>query len=65
MQKSILMLSFVTLALAGCVQNDGTRALIGAGVGAAAASVTDNDVALGAALGAGAGALCDDAGVCQ
>jgi osmotically inducible lipoprotein OsmB len=65
MHKSILILSLVTAALAGCVQNDGSRALIGAGVGAAAAAVTENDIATGAAIGAAGGALCDDAGVCQ
>jgi osmotically inducible lipoprotein OsmB len=65
MHKSLIILSLVTAALAGCVQNDGTRALIGAGVGAAAASVTENDVALGAVGGAAAGALCDDAGICR
>jgi osmotically inducible lipoprotein OsmB len=65
MRKSLIILSLVTAALAGCVQNDGSRALIGAGVGAAAAAVTENDIATGAAIGAAGGALCDDAGVCQ
>lgn len=51
-------------ALAGCMQTDGERALAGAAAGALIADATDNSVITGAAIGAGAGALCDDAGVC-
>lgn len=43
---------------------DAQRALIGAGAGAVAAKAFDEDVGTGAVLGAAAGALCDDAGVC-
>lgn len=50
--------------LAGCMQTDGERAFAGAAAGALIADATDNSVITGAAIGAGAGALCDDAGVC-
>lgn len=52
-------------ALAGCMQTDGSRALAGAAAGAVIADATDNNALTGAALGAGAGALCDDAGICR
>lgn len=60
-------------ALAACAQNpygtgmispDAQRALVGAGAGAIAAKAFDEDVGTGAVIGAAAGALCDDAGVC-
>ncbi len=60
------------VALSACQQGYGTgmspdaqRALIGAGAGAVAAKAFDEDVGTGAVLGAAAGALCDDARVCQ
>ena len=68
MRTSIIILSLATLALAGCVQGDGGRALVGAGVGAVASKAfggSTEDAVLAAAGGAAAGALCDDAGVCQ
>lgn len=60
-------------ALSACTQGyggtgmspDAQRALIGAGAGAVAAKAFDEDVGTGAVLGAAAGALCDDARVCQ
>ncbi|MAN57166.1 MAG: hypothetical protein ABGW82_01140 [Paracoccus sp. (in: a-proteobacteria)] len=66
-----LLLLFV---LAACQQGYGTatglspdaqRAAGGAVAGAVIAKALDEDIATGAAIGAGAGALCDDAGVCQ
>ncbi len=66
---------FAAVALSACAQQgpyggstitpDAQRALIGAGAGAVAAKAFDEDIATGAALGAAAGALCDDANVCQ
>lgn len=52
-------------ALAGCMSNDSQRALAGAAGGAIIADVADTNVAAGAAIGAAAGALCDDAGLCN
>lgn len=79
MQKSVILrLSGALLLVAGlaaCESNgygggstltpDAQRAAGGALAGAALAKVMDKDVATGALVGAGAGALCDDAGVCQ
>ncbi|WCR09254.1 hypothetical protein JHW45_08915 [Paracoccus stylophorae] len=62
------------LAVAACDQGYGTgtglspdaqRAAGGAVAGAVIAKALDEDIATGAALGGAAGALCDDAGVCQ
>ncbi|MCF3974635.1 hypothetical protein [Paracoccus salsus] len=44
---------------------DAQRAAGGAVAGAVIAKALDEDIATGAALGGAAGALCDDAGVCQ
>lgn len=52
-------------ALAGCMQTDGQRAIAGAAAGALIADATDNNALTGAAIGAAAGAVCDDAGVCR
>jgi hypothetical protein len=52
-------------ALAGCMETDGQRALAGGAAGAIIADATDNNAVTGAALGAAAGALCDDAGICR
>lgn len=66
MRNSKFILAAICLsALAGCMQTDGGRAMVGAGAGALIADATDNNVLTGAALGAGAGALCDDAGICR
>ncbi|MDO5641243.1 MAG: YMGG-like glycine zipper-containing protein [Paracoccus sp. (in: a-proteobacteria)] len=61
-----------SLGLAGCTQNinptDVDRAAIGAAAGATIAHVAgkrESDVYKGAAIGAAAGALCNDAGFCQ
>jgi hypothetical protein len=44
---------------------DAQRAAGGAVAGAVIAKALDEDIATGAALGGAAGALCDEAGVCQ
>ncbi|MDB6181543.1 hypothetical protein [Paracoccus fistulariae] len=64
--------ALVVLGLAACDPNyqsgispDAQRAAGGAVAGAVIAKALDEDIATGAALGGAAGALCDDAGVCQ
>ncbi len=57
MLKSVVLLSFLSMAVTGCLANDAQRTLIGAGVGAAAADVTGNNMATGAVIGAGVGLL--------
>ena len=49
-----------TLGLAACEGTDLERGVIGAGIGAAAASATNRNVAAGAAIGGAAGVVCDD-----
>ncbi|MBC9245595.1 hypothetical protein H4P12_02445 [Paracoccus sp. 11-3] len=64
--------ALVLLGLAACDPNyqtglspDAQRAAGGAVAGAVIAKALDENIATGAAIGAGAGALCDDAGVCR
>jgi len=68
-KKIVLALGLGLFGLAGCTQGinptDMDRGIIGAGVGATAAHVGGHDVAKGAAIGAVAGALCDDVRLCQ
>ncbi len=68
MFKSLIVLALVSTTLSGCLlQNDGQRALAGAAIGAVGADLAGVDPVTGAALGAGAGALCGQAGIgiCQ
>ncbi|MAN57167.1 MAG: hypothetical protein ABGW82_01145 [Paracoccus sp. (in: a-proteobacteria)] len=70
MPKFLALTALVgTTALAGCTQGinptDMDRAIIGAGVGATAASVGGKNAIKGAAIGGAAGALCDDVRLCQ
>ncbi|MCU0912072.1 MAG: YMGG-like glycine zipper-containing protein [Rhodobacteraceae bacterium] len=55
----------LVVPLAGCLENDTERALAGAAAGAVVADATENDVVTGAVIGAGAGAFCDDLGLCR
>jgi len=68
-KKLAVVLGCGLLALAGCTQGinptDADRAIIGAGVGATAAHVGGHNAIKGAAIGAAAGALCDDVRLCQ
>lgn len=64
--------SLALAALSACAQGyqtglspDAQRAAGGAVAGGVLAKALDEDIATGAALGGAAGALCDDAGVCQ
>lgn len=68
MQKSLIRLSGAALAIASLtacgMTPDAQRAAGGAVAGAVLAKAFDEDPRAGAVIGAGAGALCDDAGVC-
>jgi osmotically inducible lipoprotein OsmB len=64
MQRKIslaLLMGLLSLGMAACGEDPGTRAvtggLMGAGVGAGAAAVTGGRPATGAAIGAGVGAV--------
>ncbi len=63
--KQLVLAALLSIPLAGCLDNDVQRAAAGAFVGAVTAKATNGNVITGAAIGAGAGALCDDAGVCR
>lgn len=66
-KKSLIAAVAAVSLLAGCQWNDLERAGAGAAAGAAIAGVTKGNLLTGALIGAGAGALCDDAniGMCQ
>ncbi|MGR3504043.1 hypothetical protein [Pseudaestuariivita sp.] len=61
----IALATSAIVTLAACTGTDGERATAGALTAATAAAITDNNVATAAAAGAAAGALCDEAGVCE
>lgn len=70
--RKLAVLGLAIGALAGCESSspyggeqysDGQRAVGGAVAGALIADATDNDVLTGAAIGAAAGAYCDDLNV--
>jgi len=63
--KNLALVAILVIPLAGCLDNDIERAAAGAAAGAVVADVTNGDVLTGAVIGAGAGALCDDVGVCR
>ena len=58
--------ALVALTLLGaCLNTDGERAIAGALGGALVADALDTNVIGGAAVGAAAGALCDDVNLCN
>ncbi|SFR34514.1 hypothetical protein SAMN04488005_0665 [Yoonia tamlensis] len=66
MQKtSILLAAVAAFGLAGCIDNDAERGVVGAGAGLVAAEILGTDPLGTAAIGAAAGVFCDDAGVCR
>lgn len=64
-----LIKSFVALAavglLAGCLENDAERGVVGAAGGAVVADAIGGNALTGAVVGGAAGVFCDDAGICQ
>lgn len=57
MFKTVILVAILSTTLAGCMANDGQRALIGGIGGAVLADATGNDPLLGAGTGAVAGLL--------
>ena len=55
MFKTALLVAILSTTLAGCMANDGQRALVGAAAGAVVADATGNDMATGALIGGGLG----------
>lgn len=64
-----LIKSFVALAavglLAGCLENDAERGVVGAAGGAVVADAIGGNALTGAVVGGAAGVFCDDAGICN
>jgi len=66
MRKLTLLLSLTAvMGLSACLDNDLERAGAGAVAGAVVADAVGGNVAAGAVVGAGAGVICDDVGVCR
>lgn len=63
--KYLALVAILVTPLAGCLDNDLERAGVGAVAGAVVVSVAGGSLLTGAVIGAGAGALCDDVGVCN
>lgn len=63
--KHLALVALLIAPLAGCLNNDVERAGVGAVAGAAVVGVAGGSLLTGAVIGAGAGALCDDIGVCN
>ena len=65
MNKIILALAVVS-SLAACAgtSRQTQNAAVGAGIGAGAAAILDEDVATGALIGGAAGLGCTEAGMC-
>ena len=55
MRKSLVVLSLLTLPLAGCMQDPASRGIAGAAAGALVADAFDENMLAGAALGGLAG----------
>ncbi|MDJ0859055.1 MAG: hypothetical protein QNI90_01275 [Dinoroseobacter sp.] len=63
--RTILLATCATATLAGCnMSGDAQRATVGAAAGTVGAAVVNGNLLAGAAVGAAAGALCNDAGLC-
>jgi len=63
--KYFALVAILVTPLSGCLDNDVERAAAGAVAGAVVMEVAGGSLLAGAVIGAGAGALCDDAGVCN
>lgn len=65
LKRTWIIAATATFGLAGCLDTDGERAVVGAGAGVLAADALGTNKTGAAILGAAAGAFCDDAGVCN
>ena len=66
MQKtSIILATVAVFGLAGCLDNDVERGVVGAGAGLVAAEVLGTDRTGTMLAGGATGVFCDDVGVCR
>lgn len=63
--RILALCALATTGLAGCFNSDLDRAAAGAAIGGVGAYAIGGSVATGVVLGTAAGALCDDAGLCN
>ncbi|WP_456390300.1 hypothetical protein [Profundibacter sp.] len=63
--KYLALVAALVISLAGCLDNDVERAAAGAVAGAVVVGAAGGSLLTGAVIGAGAGALCNDIGVCN
>ncbi|MEM8582104.1 MAG: hypothetical protein AAGF50_12990 [Pseudomonadota bacterium] len=63
--QTILFATAAAAILSGChMSSDAQRASVGAAAGTVGAAVVNGNLLAGAAVGAAAGALCNDVGLC-
>ena len=66
MQKqTLIIMALCATTLSACLDNDLQRGGVGALGGAVVADALGGNVVTGALIGAGAGLVCDDLGVCK
>jgi len=63
--KHLALVAALVTPLGGCLDNDVERAGVGAVAGAVVVGAVGGSLLTGAIIGAGAGALCNDVGVCK
>ncbi|WP_333713589.1 hypothetical protein [Yoonia sp.] len=62
---SIILSAVAVFGLAGCLDNDVERGVVGAGAGLVASELLGTDRTGSMLVGAAAGVFCDDAGICR
>lgn len=64
-KQTLLIMALCATTLSACLENDLQRGGVGALGGAVVADAFGGNVVTGALIGAGAGLVCDDLGVCR
>ena len=64
-KQTLIIMALCAATLSACLENDLQRGGVGALGGAVVADALGGNVVTGALIGAGAGLVCDDLGVCK
>ena len=64
-KQTLIIMALCATTLSACLDNDLQRGGVGALGGAVVADALGGHVVTGALIGAGAGLVCDDLGVCK
>lgn len=64
-KQTLIIMALCATTLSACLENDLQRGGVGALGGAVVADALGGNVVTGALIGAGAGLVCDDLGVCK